>query len=200
MAPGAVDGLEDSAARRLPRAVLTLREPGPLPTGAARVLDEFLAGERLARSTTDAASLPHPLPAPTRPPTARRCGRATGTAKITRGYPRNGFARDRIFTRQGDYGRYQCTTPCTPATWNAEPLIALLLATYDPAPCPAARTAADKWRSTSGSAPGSSTPPTCPPAAPSGTRLLILEFGTGFNPLLDAINAPHPAPELKETS
>ncbi|MFI8232558.1 protein-ADP-ribose hydrolase [Streptomyces sp. NPDC085900] len=48
----------DDDARRLLRAVLTVREPGPLPAQAARVLDALLAGERLARGTTDAAALP----------------------------------------------------------------------------------------------------------------------------------------------
>lgn len=56
--PGAADGIDDTAARRLLRAVLTVRNPGPLPTGTARVLDALLAGERLARCTIDAASLP----------------------------------------------------------------------------------------------------------------------------------------------
>ncbi|WP_369242191.1 protein-ADP-ribose hydrolase [Streptomyces sp. R21] len=56
--PGAADGIDDTAARRLLRAVLTVREPGPLSTEATRVLDALLAGERLARDTTDAASLP----------------------------------------------------------------------------------------------------------------------------------------------
>ncbi|MEW2403894.1 protein-ADP-ribose hydrolase [Streptomyces sp. NPDC046862] len=55
---GAADRLDDTAARRLLRAVLTVREPGPLPTGTARVLDALLTGERLARDTIDATSLP----------------------------------------------------------------------------------------------------------------------------------------------
>lgn len=50
--------VDDAAARRLLRAVLTVRDPGPLPTGTARALDALLAGERLARGTTDAESLP----------------------------------------------------------------------------------------------------------------------------------------------
>ncbi|MFB6808486.1 protein-ADP-ribose hydrolase [Streptomyces sp. NPDC056387] len=55
---GAADGLDDDAARRLLRAVLTVRGPGRLPDGVARVLDALLTGERLARGTTDVASLP----------------------------------------------------------------------------------------------------------------------------------------------
>ncbi|WP_411138484.1 protein-ADP-ribose hydrolase [Streptomyces sp. C10] len=56
--PGAADRIDDAAARRLLRAVLTVRKPGQLPAGTARVLDALLTGERLARGTTDAASLP----------------------------------------------------------------------------------------------------------------------------------------------
>ncbi|MGW1215987.1 protein-ADP-ribose hydrolase [Streptomyces sp. NPDC002499] len=55
---GAADRVDDADARRLLRAVLTLREPAPLPTGTMRVLDALLAGERLVRETVDAASLP----------------------------------------------------------------------------------------------------------------------------------------------
>ncbi|MFF3851022.1 protein-ADP-ribose hydrolase [Streptomyces sp. NPDC002328] len=56
--PGAADRLDDAAARQLLRAVLTVREPGPLPTGAACALETLLAGERLARGTADATSSP----------------------------------------------------------------------------------------------------------------------------------------------
>ncbi|MGW1561137.1 protein-ADP-ribose hydrolase [Streptomyces sp. NPDC002144] len=56
--PGAAERLDDMASRQLLRAVLTVREPGPLPTRTARVLDALLAGERLARDTVDASSLP----------------------------------------------------------------------------------------------------------------------------------------------
>jgi O-acetyl-ADP-ribose deacetylase (regulator of RNase III) len=56
--PDAVDRVDDAAARRLLRAVLTVRDPVPLPTGTAPVLDALLVGERVARHLTDAASLP----------------------------------------------------------------------------------------------------------------------------------------------
>ncbi|MGW2615051.1 protein-ADP-ribose hydrolase [Streptomyces sp. NPDC001500] len=55
---GAAGRLDDSAARRYLRAVLTVRRPGPLPTGVDRVLDALLSAERLARDTVDATSLP----------------------------------------------------------------------------------------------------------------------------------------------
>lgn len=54
------------------------------------------------------------------------------TSNVDALFARNGFDPDRIFTPQGDYGRYQCTTPCTPTTFNSRPHVAQLLATYDP--------------------------------------------------------------------
>jgi len=56
--PGAADGLAEADARRVLRAVLTVREPAPLATEAAGALDMLLSRERRARPTTDAASLP----------------------------------------------------------------------------------------------------------------------------------------------
>ncbi|MEW2403895.1 NAD-dependent protein deacetylase of SIR2 family [Streptomyces sp. NPDC046862] len=120
------------------------------------------------------------------------------TSNVDALFARGGFAPDRVFTPQGDYGRYQCATPCTPATWDNRPLVAQLLATYDPA---------------TGAITDPSALPRCPncggeveinvrigpefvdgpylPAgrrlrhwlgtAPVDTRLLILEFGAGFN-------------------
>ncbi|MFE2423783.1 protein-ADP-ribose hydrolase [Streptomyces hokutonensis] len=55
---GGADRIDEAAARRLLRAVLTLRDPAPLPAGTMRVLDALQAGERLAHDTTDAAALP----------------------------------------------------------------------------------------------------------------------------------------------
>lgn len=52
------DRIDDDAAHRLLRAVLTVREPGPLSAQATHVLDALLAGERLARGAIDATSLP----------------------------------------------------------------------------------------------------------------------------------------------
>lgn len=56
--PGAAERLDDATAPRVLRAVLTVRESGPLPTGTARVLDALLTGERLARHTAEVNSLP----------------------------------------------------------------------------------------------------------------------------------------------
>ncbi|SFR26239.1 hypothetical protein SAMN04488564_109314 [Lentzea waywayandensis] len=46
-------------------------------------------------------------------------------------FARNGFAEDRVWTPQGDYGRYQCETPCTRETWPSRPIVEAALATYD---------------------------------------------------------------------
>jgi NAD-dependent SIR2 family protein deacetylase len=120
------------------------------------------------------------------------------TSNVDALFARNGFAPDRVFTPQGDYGRYQCTTPCTPETWDSRPLVERLLAAYDPA---------------TGAVTDSRALPHCPncggeveinvrvgpefidalyrPAgarlqewlstSASDTRLLILELGAGFN-------------------
>ena len=56
-----VRGLRDAGhatARRVLRALLTVRGPGPLPEGANAELDALLGGERLARTITDARQLP----------------------------------------------------------------------------------------------------------------------------------------------
>ncbi|MGW7207549.1 NAD-dependent protein deacetylase of SIR2 family [Streptomyces sp. NPDC054837] len=120
------------------------------------------------------------------------------TSNVDALFVRNGFAADRVFTPQGDYGRYQCTTPCTPTTWDSKPLVDRLLSAYDP---------------DTGVVTDPDALPTCPncggeveinvrigpefidapylPAArrlqnwlnetPADTPLLILEFGAGFN-------------------
>ncbi|MGP3945906.1 NAD-dependent protein deacetylase of SIR2 family [Streptomyces sp. 6N106] len=120
------------------------------------------------------------------------------TSNVDALFARGGFAPDRVFTPQGDYGRYQCATPCISSTWDSRPLITRLLAAYDPA---------------TGAVTDPSALPRCPncggeveinvrigpefvdtpylPAgrrlqhwlgtAPVDTRLLTLELGAGFN-------------------
>ncbi len=39
------------------------------------------------------------------------------TSNVDALFERNGFDPDRIWTPQGDYGRYQCDTPCCRQTW-----------------------------------------------------------------------------------
>jgi NAD-dependent SIR2 family protein deacetylase len=55
------------------------------------------------------------------------------TSNVDALFARNGFDPDRIFTVQGDYGRYQCETPCTRETWPSKPIIDRAVAAYDPA-------------------------------------------------------------------
>jgi NAD-dependent SIR2 family protein deacetylase len=55
------------------------------------------------------------------------------TSNVDALFPRNGFAPDRVYTPQGDYASYQCTTPCTRQVWNFEPVMRRLLASTDPA-------------------------------------------------------------------
>ncbi len=54
------------------------------------------------------------------------------TSNVDRLFPRNGFDEDRLYTPQGDYGLYQCLTPCTRQVWPSEPIIRKALDHYDP--------------------------------------------------------------------
>ncbi|WP_105968974.1 SIR2 family NAD-dependent protein deacylase [Streptomyces geranii] len=53
------------------------------------------------------------------------------TSNVDALFARNGFAADRVFTPQGDYGRLQCTVPCTRETWPSRPFLDTVLAAYD---------------------------------------------------------------------
>ncbi|MER5193957.1 NAD-dependent protein deacetylase of SIR2 family [Streptomyces sp. NPDC002755] len=53
------------------------------------------------------------------------------TSNVDALFVRNGFAADRVFTPQGDYGRLQCTVPCTRETWSSKPFLDTVLAAYD---------------------------------------------------------------------
>jgi len=54
------------------------------------------------------------------------------TSNVDALFTRNGFDHDRVFTPQGDYGLYQCMTPCTRQVWDSLPAIERVLADYDP--------------------------------------------------------------------
>ncbi|MCS7479376.1 hypothetical protein ACFFQW_24965 [Umezawaea endophytica] len=120
------------------------------------------------------------------------------TSNVDALFARNGFAEDRVFTPQGDYGRYQCETPCTLDTWPSEPVVRAALAAYDPV---------------TGEVTDPSAVPACPncggevflnvrkgpefvqdphlptgralarwlEATPAEARLLVVEVGAGFN-------------------
>ncbi|MEW2401821.1 NAD-dependent protein deacetylase of SIR2 family [Streptomyces sp. NPDC046862] len=53
------------------------------------------------------------------------------TSNVDALFARNGFAPDRVFTPQGDYGRLQCTVPCSRETWSSRPFLDTILAVYD---------------------------------------------------------------------
>ncbi|MEU6224477.1 NAD-dependent protein deacetylase of SIR2 family [Streptomyces sp. NPDC047042] len=53
------------------------------------------------------------------------------TSNVDALFARNGFEADRVFTPQGDYGRFQCTVPCSRETWSSRPFLDTLLAAYD---------------------------------------------------------------------
>ncbi|MEV7283803.1 NAD-dependent protein deacetylase of SIR2 family [Streptomyces sp. NPDC093252] len=120
------------------------------------------------------------------------------TSNVDALFARNGFAADRVFTPQGDYGRYQCTTPCTTDTWDSEPLVDRLLSAYDPATglvmdpdaLPRCPRCGGEVEINVRIGPEFVDAPYLPNGrglrewlggAPDGSRLLILEFGAGFN-------------------
>jgi len=47
-------------------------------------------------------------------------------------FERTGFERQRIFTPQGDYARFQCLVPCTQETWETASLFARHIPLIDP--------------------------------------------------------------------
>ncbi|MET8762399.1 hypothetical protein [Lentzea sp. NPDC004782] len=51
------------------------------------------------------------------------------TSNVDGLFARNGFAD--VWSPQGDYGRYQCETPCTRQTWESRPIVEAALATCD---------------------------------------------------------------------
>ncbi|MGW2237365.1 NAD-dependent protein deacetylase of SIR2 family [Streptomyces sp. NPDC001759] len=117
------------------------------------------------------------------------------TSNVDGLFARNGFAPERVFTPQGDYGRYQCAAPCTPTTFDSRPLIARLLATYDPAtggvtgPLPSCPNCGGEVEINVRVGPEFVDDPYLPAGrhlqdwlgTAADTRLLILEFGAGFN-------------------
>ncbi len=54
------------------------------------------------------------------------------TSNVDRLFARNGFDPAASYTPQGDYGLYQCLTPCTREVWDARPVIDRALEHYDP--------------------------------------------------------------------
>lgn len=45
------------------------------------------------------------------------------TSNVDELFHKNGFARDRIYSPQGSYGKIQCTVPCSDTLWDIKPYI-----------------------------------------------------------------------------
>lgn len=54
------------------------------------------------------------------------------TSNVDGLFYKNGFDRPRLYTPQGDYGKIQCTVPCSNQTWNIEPFLEAMAPYYDP--------------------------------------------------------------------
>ncbi|MFF2050568.1 hypothetical protein ACFVU2_03110 [Leifsonia sp. NPDC058194] len=54
------------------------------------------------------------------------------TSNVDALFLRNGFDPDLVYTPRGDYGLFQCSTPCTRQVWDSTDVIARALAGYDP--------------------------------------------------------------------
>ena len=53
------------------------------------------------------------------------------TTNVDAMFYKTGFAKDRIYTPQGDYARLQCVKPCTTETWPTKPVIDKILPVID---------------------------------------------------------------------
>lgn len=120
------------------------------------------------------------------------------TSNVDALFARNGFDPGRVFTPQGDYGRYQCETPCTRDTWESERIIATAAAAYDPetgevtdpGAIPACPNCGGEVFLNVRKGPEYIVDPYLPAGdrlrrwlagAPAGERLLVLDIGSGFN-------------------
>ncbi|MFF0083081.1 NAD-dependent protein deacetylase of SIR2 family [Streptomyces canus] len=120
------------------------------------------------------------------------------TSNVDALFARNAFDPERIFTPQGDYGRYQCAIPCTRQTWSTRPLVEQLLEAYDPETgmitdpealprCPNCGADVEINVRTGPEFVDDSYLPAADrlqgwlKAIPAEHRLLVLEFGAGFN-------------------
>jgi NAD-dependent SIR2 family protein deacetylase len=120
------------------------------------------------------------------------------TSNVDALFARNGFDPDRVFTPQGDYGRYQCETPCTRETWPSKPIVNTALAAYDPntgqvtepAAIPACPNCGGPVFLNVHKGPEYLADPYLPTGrrlqqwindAPSEERLLVLDIGSGYN-------------------
>lgn len=54
------------------------------------------------------------------------------TSNVDGLFYRNGFSRERLYAPQGDYGKIQCTTPCTQKVWDIKPFLDKMDESFDP--------------------------------------------------------------------
>lgn len=54
------------------------------------------------------------------------------TSNVDMLFPRNGFAPERLYTPQGDYGFLQCLRGCRPVVWDSRPVLERIVADLDP--------------------------------------------------------------------
>ncbi|KXF80768.1 SIR2 family NAD-dependent protein deacylase [Enterovibrio coralii] len=54
------------------------------------------------------------------------------TSNVDGLFYKSGFARERFYAPQGDYGKIQCTTPCSEQVWDIEPFLAQMDPYFDP--------------------------------------------------------------------
>lgn len=109
---------------------------------------------------------------------------------------RNGFDPGQQFTPQGDYGLYQCLTPCTRQVWESEPIIRRALESYDETTgetsavpvCPncggpvSLNVYAGSWYINDHFLPGAEAANTwLADAARRNEKVAVIEFGAGFN-------------------
>lgn len=54
------------------------------------------------------------------------------TSNVDGLFYKNGFSRTRLYTPQGDYGKIQCTKPCTRKVWDIKPFLDKMDESFDP--------------------------------------------------------------------
>lgn len=124
---------------------------------------------------------------------------AVWTSNVDGLFTRSGFDEQLTFTVQGDYGRYQCLTPCTRDTWPSHDIVQQARAATDPTTgevtdpaaiprCPNCAGAvflnvhAGAWYIAEHFAPtGERVVEWTDTACSAGDRLVVIEIGAGFN-------------------
>ena len=130
--------------RKLLRSLMNLRPPLPLDPAFLQVQDTLLKAETAAKGIVTLAELPAPeefwafwsrniwwnryVPAPY--PVYDQLRQLIGghdyfvlTTNVDHCFQKAGFAKEKLFYTQGDYGLFQCSKPCHQKTYDNEYLI-----------------------------------------------------------------------------